>query len=203
MQHSFIASAYDTLASNWLDSEFNDSNGIDQHKRALRFLAGGSGGGWALNVGCGCNTRFNRLFRERELNIEGVDISERMVALARGADPTVQLHHADICSWQAGRTYCFITAWDSIWHVQLNQQRALMLKLMNLLDPGGVLAFSAGGLNRPHEHTDSTMGPSVYYSTLGIPGLVEVIQEAGCALRHLEFDQWPHQHLVVIAQRAV
>lgn len=202
MQHSGIGSAYDILAPKWLDGQFNGSNGIDQHKRALRFLPGGPGGGWALNVGCGCNTRFNHLLRERELKIEAVDISERMVALAREADPTVQLHHADICSWQAGRTYRFITAWDSIRHVQLHQQRALMFKLMSLLEPGGVLTFSAGGRDDSHEHTDSTMGPSVYYSTLGIPDLVEVIQVGGCALRHLEFDQWPHQHLVVIAQRA-
>lgn len=202
MQHLTIASAYDTLAPNWLDGQFNGSNGVDQHMRALRFLARAVDGGWALNVGCGCNTRFNSLFREHGLKIEGVDISERMVALARGADPDVQLHHADICTWQTERTYRFVSAWDSIWHVQLEQQRPLMLKLLAMLDRGGVLLFSAGGLDGPSEHTDSTMGPAVYYSTLGIPGLIAVIQESGCTLRHLEFDQWPQQHLLVIAQRA-
>lgn len=45
MQHSGIGSAYDILAPKWLDGQFNGSNGIDQHKRALRFLPGGPGGG--------------------------------------------------------------------------------------------------------------------------------------------------------------
>jgi hypothetical protein len=45
------------------------------------------------------------------------------------------------------------------------------------------------------------MGPEVCYSTLGIPGLLDVIEEAGCACRHLEFDQYPEKHLYVVAQR--
>ena len=36
---------------------------------------------------------------------------------------------------------------------------------------------------------------------LGIPGLLKVIAEAGCVCRHLEFDQYPQKHLVVIVQR--
>jgi hypothetical protein len=45
------------------------------------------------------------------------------------------------------------------------------------------------------------MGPAVQYSTLGIPGLLEVIAQARCVCRHLEFDQLPEKHLVVVAQR--
>jgi trans-aconitate methyltransferase len=201
MRHSAIASAYDLIATNWLDDRFSRTDGVRQHKHALAFLTD-TEHRWALNVGCGCNTRFNALLRDYGLNVEGVDISEQMVSLARSADPTIPVHLADICAWQSTRTYSFISAWDSIWHVQLHQQRPLMLKLMRLLEPGGVLIISAGGLDAPSEHTDSTMGPTVYYSTLGIPGLLQVIQEAGCVLRHFEFDQWPQSHLVVIAQRA-
>jgi hypothetical protein len=76
-----------------------------------------------------------------------------------------------------------------------------MRKLMGALEPGGVFIFSAGGTDRPDEHVDATMGPEVYYSTLGIPALLAVVDEAGCVCRHLEFDQYPEKHLVVIAQR--
>lgn len=202
MQHSVIASAYDLLAEQWLDERFSKTDGIRQHKHALRFLEAGASG-WALNVGCGCNTRFNALLREHGLRIEGIDISERMVSLARAADPDVCLHHADVCAWQPHRTYRFITAWDSIWHVRLEQQRPLMLKLCRALEVGGVFLFSAGGLDTPSEHTDSTMGPEVYYSTLGIPTLLDTINDANCVCRRLEFDQHPENHLCVVVQRTV
>jgi predicted TPR repeat methyltransferase len=200
MDHAAIASSYDEIADRWLDVQFNQANGLHQHQRALSFL-GDAHGGWALNAGCGCNTRFNALMRGHGLHIEGIDISARMIALAREADPAVLLHHADICAWQPRRRYRFISAWDSIWHVRLEEQRPLMLKVMHALDPGGVFIFSAGGLDAADSHVDSTMGPAVHYSTLGIPGLLDIIREAGCICRHLEFDQYPEKHLYLIVQR--
>jgi len=200
MDHSAIASAYDDIAERWLDERFNQANGIRQHAQALRFLQDGADG-WALNVGCGCNTRFNAPMREHGLQIEGIDISERMIALARKADPGVLLHHADVCTWQPRRAYRFISAWDSIWHVRLEEQRPLMLKLMQSLEAGGVFIFTAGGLDAADTHVDAAMGPEVYYSTLGIPGLLDVVGEAGCVCRHLEFDQLPEKHLVMVVQR--
>jgi len=195
-----IGAAYDLLAERWLDGSFDASNGIRQHERALAFLDRETEG-WALNVGCGCNTRFNALLRASGLHIEGVDISRRMIDLAGKADPAVVLHQADIVTWTPPRSYRFISAWDSIWHVRLDQQRALMRKLMGALEPGGVLIFSAGGTDGPDEHLDATMGPEVRYSTLGIPGMLAVVEEAGCVCRHLEFDQYPERHLYVIVQR--
>ena len=200
MEHAAVASAYDEIAERWLDGRFSQSNGLRQHAQALRFLEGGADG-WALNAGCGCNTRLNGLLRDRGLRIEGVDISRRMLDLAGDADPRVLLHHADICEWQPQRRYRFISAWDSIWHVKLEQQRALMLKLMHSLEIGGVFIFTAGGLDAADSQVDAAMGPEVYYSTLGIPGLLAVIEEAGCICRHLEFDQLPHKHLFIIVQR--
>jgi SAM-dependent methyltransferase len=200
MDHAATGSAYDGIAERWLDGRIDPHNGIAQHARALAFL-GDVDGGWALNVGCGCNTRFNTLMRAHGMRIEGIDISARMLALAAQADPAVLLHHADICTWRPERTYRFISAWDSIWHVRLKEQRGLMLKLMQALETGGVFIFSAGGLDTEDEHVDATMGPAVYYATLGIPGLLAVIDEGGCVIRHLEFDQYPEKHLFLVVQR--
>ena len=202
MKHPDIASAYDQLAERWLDGSFDPLNGLAQHRRALAFLSD-AGGGWALNVGCGCSTRFSPLMRERRLEIEGIDISARMLELAKAADPSATLHHADVVRWQPGRTYRFISAWDSLWHVRLEQQADVLAKLMGALAPGGVFIFSAGGLDGPAEHVDSAMGPEVYYGSLGIPRLLDAIKDAGCMCRHLEFDQAPEQHLAIIVQRAI
>ncbi|MNR76088.1 hypothetical protein D3C72_67430 [compost metagenome] len=200
MTHVDIGLAYDKIADSWRDEKFNPQNGIESHKRALSFLKSEIDG-WALNVGCGCNTRLNPLLRSQGLKIEGIDISQRMIELAAAADPTVVLHHDDVCKWGPPRSYGFISAWDSIWHVDLEQQRPLMLKLMGALKEDGVFIFSAGGLDAEGFHVDSAMGPEVYYSSLGINGLLQVIEEGACVLRHLEFDQLPHKHLVVIVQR--
>lgn len=126
-----------------------------------------------------------------------------MIELARAADPDTPVHCADICEWRLPRRYSFISAWDSIWHVPLTEQRELILKLLGALEPAGVLLFTAGGLDNPSEHTDSTMGPCLYYASLGIPELLKVVLEGGGVCRHLEFDQLPEKHLVIVTQKAL
>lgn len=164
MTHARVAAAYDELVDRWHDHHFPKTDGITQVARSLAFLK--EPGGACLNVGCGCNTRFNALLREKGLNLEGVDISPRMVEAARLADPATTIHRADICEWPVPSEYSLILAWDSIWHVSLDAQRPLLLKLMAALKSGGVFLFTAGGLDEPAEHQDalrarrSTMHPS-------------------------------------------
>jgi len=201
MHYPSTAAAYDLIADRWADAVFDPRNGLALHEKALAFL-GDASPGWSLNVGCGGSTRFNALLRQRGLSLEGVDVSGRMLALTRAADPGVVLHHADVCDWPLPRRYRFITAWDSLWHVPLDRQHALLLKLLAALEAGGVCVFTAGGLDAPGEHTDNFMGPELYYATLGIPGLLDLIGQARCVCRHLEFDQFPQNHLVLIVQRA-
>ena len=191
---------YDQIADVWRDDRFNNQNGIALHERALAFL---ESGGTCLNVGCGGNTRFNPLLRGKDLEVMGLDISEAMLALAQESDPAMTLVHADVCAWQPDRSFEFITAWDSIWHVPLAEHANVMKKLMGALAPGGVFIFSAGGLETEGDHYDSTMGPEMYYSALGIPATLKLVEECGCMVRHTEFDQWPEVHWVVIVQKKV
>jgi hypothetical protein len=62
--------------------------------------------------------------------------------------------------------------------------------------------FTTGGLEKAEEKSDSCMGPPMYYSTLGTPKTLELLARFGCICRHLEYDQYPEQHLYIIAQKA-
>ncbi|MBO6555234.1 MAG: methyltransferase domain-containing protein [Pseudomonadales bacterium] len=190
--------SYDQISDLWRGDRFDHQNGIALHEKALDFMASG---GTCLNVGCGGNTRFNPILRGKDLDVIGLDISERMLVLAHESDPSMTLVHADVCAWQPERRFEFITAWDSIWHVPLSEHANVMKKLMGALSPGGVFIFSAGGLEMEGDHYDSTMGPKMYYSALGIPATLRLIEAYDCIVRHLEFDQWPEAHLAVIVQR--
>ena len=122
---------------------------------------------------------------------DGLDASPAMIALARDRHPEARLFHADICRWELPRSYDLIVAWDSVWHVPLAQQEAVLTKLCRGLSAGGVLVFTTGGTDAPSEKQDSCMGPPMYHATLGIPKTLQVLAEAGCVCRHLEYDQHP------------
>ena len=188
---------YDQIAHVWQDPK-TQLSGIPQFQRALKFA---QKHGHALDIGCGCNGRFIDLLTKHGFQVEGVDVSERMIALARQRHPNISFYHADICEWSFPRQYDFIAAWDSVWHLPLEKQEPVLQKISDGLAPHGVFIFTTGGTDEPNEKSDSVMGPPVHYSTLGIPKTLDVLSRFGCVCRHLEYDQYPELHLYIIAQK--
>lgn len=202
MTTSETAASYDAIAHHWNSDAFNRENGINQHRRAIRFLADF---GDAIDVGCGSSGRFIELLLEQGFAVEGLDISAEMLKHAKTRHPDVCFHQADIVTWKFPKHYDFITAWDSIWHVPLRLQQPVLEKLCAGLNPGGVLIFTSGGVDEPGEVTNPCHGQPLYHSALGIPKLLEIAAEQNCVCRHLEYDQPqdndPGQHLYLIFQK--
>lgn len=194
-----IGKAYDQITHLWENKKFNMNNGIEPHKKAVSFT---SKRGKALDIGCGCTGRFIELLSNEGFTPFGLDASEKMVKLARKRHPHIDFVQADICSYTLTSTYDFITAWDSIWHIPLTDQRKVFTKIIKSLNPGGIFIFSFGGTDKEGYHTDDFMGPEVYYSTLGTNGFLTLLIESGCIIRHLEFDQYPEMHTYIIAEKA-
>jgi RimJ/RimL family protein N-acetyltransferase len=190
-----VAASYDQIADRWLDLP---TYGFAQVERAVGFV---KHKGVALDVGCGAGRCLGLLARHGFIT-DGVDASAAMIALARDRHPEARLFHADVCGWELPRSYDLIVAWDSVWHVPLAHQEAVLTKLCRGLTAGGVFVFTTGGTDAPSEKQDSCMGPPMYHATLGIPMTLRVLAGAGCVCRHLEYDQYPEAHVYLVAQRS-
>lgn len=189
-----VAASYDQIAERWLDLS---TYGFAQIERAVAFV---KHKGVALDVGCGTGRCLDLLARHG-FAPDGIDVSPAMIALAQDRHPEARLFHADVCRWGLPRSYDLIVAWDSVWHVPLDRQEMVLTKLCRGLSEGGVLVFSTGGTDGPEEKRDSCMGPPMYHATLGILQTLHVLADAGCACRHLEYDQYPEAHVYLIAQK--
>jgi SAM-dependent methyltransferase len=189
-----VAASYDQIAEMFFDLS---TYGFAQIERAVGFVPNRD---WALDVGCGAG-RCLELLARHGFHSDGIDLSTAMIALARERQPKVRLFHADICYWELSRSYDLIVAWDSVWHVPLGQQEAVLKKLCRGLSPGGVLVFTTGGTDAPSEKQNACMGPPMYHAALGITKTLQVLAESGCACRHLEYDQYPEDHVYLIAQK--
>ena len=97
MKPEDIGKAYDQITHLWQRQEFNRENGIKQHKHALQFIKNKN---IALDVGCGCTGRFIDLLVDEGFEVKGVDISEKMITLAKDRHPSTTFNHQDICRWQ-------------------------------------------------------------------------------------------------------
>ena len=193
-----IGKAYNQITHLWERDEFNRNNGVTQHEQAIAFV---KNRGAALDVGYGCTGRFIDLLLSEGFKPEGVDISKGMITLSQKRHSELKFHHKNICEWDVPQKYDFITAWDSIWHIPLDQQEKVLTKLISSLNTGGVLIFSCGGTDNQGDHKDDFMGPEVYYSSLGINGFLNLFISLGCICRHLEYDQYPELHTYFIVQK--
>jgi SAM-dependent methyltransferase len=194
-----VAASYDRVAPFFDGPEFPRSNGIRQHERALGFVPEP---GVALDIGCGSSGRIIDLLIDRGFEVEGLDVSSEMLRLAGRRHPGVQFFKADICAWEFPRSYDFISAWDSIWHVPLPEQLSVLRKLCRGLKDRGVLIFTTGGVEAPGEVTNQCLGQPMYTAAPGIPSVLRTLEESGCSCRHLEYDQYPEKHVYLIAQRS-
>jgi trans-aconitate methyltransferase len=193
------ATTYNQIAQHWDCPEFDSSNGIKQHERALSFV---SNFGRALDIGCGSSGRIINLLLNCGFEVEGLDVSQEMLKHARKHHPNVQFHLADVCTWEFQKEFDFISAWDSTWHVPLCQQLPVLRKLCGGLAQDGVLIFTTGGVNKPDEVTNPCFGKPLYHAAPGIPAILQALGESDCSCRHLEYDQYPEKHVYVVAQRA-
>ena len=196
MDPIILGAKYDNIAR-WWQSQHNDSEyGVAQFEKALGFC---SGGGSALDIGCGAGGRFIRILQNKNYSVTGLDVSAEMIKLAQQNHPQHNFIHGDICAWASDATFDFIVAWDSLFHLPFNMQKPVLKKLCQYLKPQGVLIYSFG--DDYGEHTDQWHNDTFYYSTIGIRENCQLLLNMGLSIMHFELDQRPEKHVYIIAKK--
>lgn len=193
-----IAVRYDCIAQWWQTQHRNSLYGIAQLERAIRFTSRKQ---LALDIGCGSSGRFIKILNEHGFKVEGLDISQEMIDLAQQLHPEITFYRADICCWSPPKPYSLIVAWDSTFHLPLERQEPVMKKLCNALEPDGVFMFTCGGGYKQSEVSGTFQGQDFEYSTLGVNTFLKILTEHQCTCLHLEYDQYPENHVYIIAQK--
>lgn len=199
MKPEETGSHYDRIALYWQKQHLNSNYGVSALEWAIKFTETKS---TALDVGCGSSGRFIDILIKHGFAPTGVDISPEMISLARQRHPEVTFYTADICTWPFPQKYDLISAWDSTFHLPIAEQKPVLKKMCEGLNPHGVLLFTCGGTICPEEISGGFEGETFDYSTLGVDEFLRLINEFGCTCKHLEFDQYPENHVYIIAQKA-
>ncbi len=198
MQPVETAQRYDQIAEWWQTQHQHSSYGLAQLQRAIQFTTGRN---FALDVGCGSSGRFINALIEHGFQAEGLDISAEMIQLAQRLHPQLTFYTADICQWTPPKLYSLIVAWDSTFHLPLEQQEPITRKLCAALEPEGILMFTCGGMAAAGEISGSFQNLDFDYSTLGVNAFLRLLDQQGCTCLHLEYDQYPERHVYMIARK--
>lgn len=192
---------YHRVASQWRANLTGSSYGLAMLRRAAGFCRARHR---AIDIGCGSEGRFLREMVEQGFeSIEGLDIAPGMIELAAAAHPDerITFHVADVSHWRPRHRYDLITAWDSTFHLPPDLHEPVLRQLCAALSPGGVLLFTCGGGPGPGEAAGTFLGEDFEYSTPGMRKYLRLLDDCDCHPRHLEYDQFPENHVSVIAER--
>ncbi len=197
MKPQQTAKRYDRIASWWKEHMKDSKYGVSQLRQAIQLT---ENRGFALDIGCGSEGRFIDVMLHSNFNVEGLDISQNMIELAKTRHPNVKFYTGDICAWKLPRKYDLISAWDSTFHLPIESQKPVLKKICDGLAKDGVFIFTCGEAE-VKEITGSFAGEQFYYSTLGLPEFMRLLDCFGCQIKHLEYDQYSKVHIYIIAQK--
>lgn len=193
---SGIGKKYDKIANWWHENHVNSSYGLESIERAIGYC---KQKGSALDVGCGSGGRIIRKLIQENFTVYGIDASAEMIAIARSLHKECSFEVCNIIDWDIDQQFDLIIAWDSIFHLPMEMQRPVISKLCRMLKNSGVLIYTFG--DAIDEHESEWHGDQFPYSSIGINGNLKAIMESGCECLHLELDQYPENHVFVIAQK--
>jgi trans-aconitate methyltransferase len=192
------AARYDRIAQWWQTQHQDSLYGVAQLERAIKFAPKKH---FAIDIGCGSSGRFLKVLSEHGFQVEGLDISAEMIDLAKQLHPDITFCREDICYWSSPKSYSLVVAWDSTFHLPLDMQELVLKKLCDALEGDGVLMFTCGGGHKQSEVSGTFQGQNFEYSTLGVNAFLKILNEQHCTCLHLEYDQYPENHVYIIAQK--
>jgi SAM-dependent methyltransferase len=109
-----------------------------------RFLAHVRPGGLILDIGCGMGEPIARYLVEAGRRVVGIDLSESLIALGRARFPGHEWFVADMRTMSLGRRFDGLLAWDSFFHLGMDEQRAIFPRFAAHALPGAPLLFTSG-----------------------------------------------------------
>jgi SAM-dependent methyltransferase len=117
-----------------------------------------------LDLGCGGGEPLARYFVERGYEITGVDVVGDMIALCRARFPDMSWLCADMRALALSRSFDVVLAWDSFFHLDRDDQRAMFATFRRHTAPGGVLLFTSGPTDG--EAIGTAFGEALYHASL-------------------------------------
>ena len=150
-------------------------------KRYLKVLLEGlPKGAQVLDLGCGSGALATRRLSER-FQITGVELSSRMVELARHNIPSATFVRADMASVEfPPELFDGVCAFYSLIHLPQQELPTLLRRVARWLKPGGLFVASMGSGEDPGSVEDEWVGGvPMYFAGHAVQKNEELVEEAG------------------------
>lgn len=168
--------------------EFDRDRGRRLHEKAWldRFLAYVPRAGTVLDLGCGTGEPIARYLIDAGFRVVGVDSSPSMIEMCRARFPDSEWLVADMRELTLGRQFDGILAWDSFFHLNMDDQRAMFGRFAAHARRAAPLLFTSGP--SAGVRIGSYCGESLYHASLGSPENARLLAARRFSVREYVHD---------------
>ncbi|MBD3280282.1 methyltransferase domain-containing protein [Candidatus Dojkabacteria bacterium] len=156
--------------------------------------------GHVLDIGCGSGVPNAKYLVQSDFNLVGIDPSEELIKLAEKNVPQAKFLNSGILKFETDQKFDGIIAWDSLFHLKLDEHEEAFKKITSLLKPIGYFLFTHGGSEGEIE--SEMYNNEFYYSSPGPDKIKSMLQELGYEI--LEWDlnmEEGNGYLIVLARK--
>lgn len=154
-----------------------------------------------LDVGCGAGEPVGTYLVERGHEVQGIDVSERQIELARTRVPEGQYEVADLLSLSPGKyDVDAVISFYAIFHTPRESHSQTLRTFATFLEPGGMLLITMAG--SAWEGEEEFYGTTMWWSSHGPDTNVALVSDAGFDVLRDEIDETGgERHQVILARK--
>jgi cyclopropane fatty-acyl-phospholipid synthase-like methyltransferase len=135
---------------------------------------------------------------ERGFHVVGVDAAPPMIALCRARFPNEEWHVANMTELALDRAFDGVLAWDSFFHLGMEEQRAMFSRFAAHAQPHAPLMFTSGSYEG--EAIGTFGGDPLYHASLSPREYEQLLTNHGFVVReYMENDPECGNHTVWLA----
>ena len=134
--------------------------------------------GRVLDVGCGSGEPIARYFVEQGYHVTGVDAVDEMLDIARTRLPGMTWLQQDMRRLDLGEQFDIVIAWDSFFHLNRDDQRAMFERFRRHTAPRGVLMFTSG-VTEGEAVGGDMFGDLLYHASLDTVEYAQILDRVG------------------------
>ena len=130
-----------------------------------------------LDLGCGSAKPIAAYLIAQGHSVVGVDSSDVMIETAQQNFPEQRWIQADMRTWMLDQKFQGILAWDSFFHLNHDDQRAMFSIFQQHTKPGAALMFTSGSSHG--EAIGDLFGEALYHASLSQDEYRQLLKDYG------------------------
>lgn len=198
MSNDFVKQGYNKAAENYAAGRHQFKNDVYLEKLES-FLVPHS---TILDIGCGTGKPVDSYFVSKGHKVVGIDISEKMIELAKKNVPQAEYKIVDMAELQEGEyAVDVVVSFYAIFHTPRDTHQPLLNKINSFLPKGGLLLITMGSSEWEGKE-DNFFGAEMFWSHYSSEKNTELVKSAGFEIIIDKIDTaGKERHQVLLARK--